>query len=921
MSGKNLRVFCSNARGLLKNWSKATSFNWQEFDLVMFCEIWRIREFENLQVEGFEIKAIRQRDVTKGGGTVIFGRKELITTTLTTPYIEGTIETTGIKIGNTHFINIYRAPSGNKQDFVELLSDYLDTLGGEKILIGGDFNLNTLIENKWINQLCNNYQLETKIKSVTRIESGTCIDNFLTNLVGSFSVSSIAIADHQGIIANLKDINNETKKKSTKFEFRVMKEVNWLVFKQGMNSMFIKGENIEEKWSNLLIDIKTTVEESFPFKTSKHKYYFTMSQGLLKSRDKKNELLKKYKQGKIHKDVYINYNKCYRKLIKIEQTKTFKSKMDNAGSNGKTKWKVIKEGLLLNKTVENISEISVDGNLKTNEKNIAEAFKVHFETCASKLAENLPKGEDTSKILPQGNTWTFSHTSEIEIVSIIKTLLNKNSSGPDCLTNRMIKKEPYIFAKLLKPLINESISLGIFPTELKIANVIPIFKKGEKTNLNNYRPISLLPVISKIFEKVINSQLGIIIDDGYIDDNQFGFRRGHSTEDAVIRFVDKIEQDLALGKHVASVYIDVSKAFDSCDHSILLKKLERTGLNEVGIKLMGSYLKDRKQLVKVNKVEGGNFLINIGVPQGSVLGPTLFKIYIMDMHCYTELFCVKFADDSSFEGAESTKDALEEKLNMEMVKVNKWFSNNRLTLHPDKSRYLIHSKDKLVNIKLGNKNITRCGYGLQEESVNLLGLQIDENLDWKVHIRKVEKKISKGNYLLWRHGKKMSIALKKIIYECFIRCHILYCLPVWGGATQISLKPLNKLLHKSWAKIGKRKSHTLNRLQKYELLKLEDELSIQESKILWRWEKDKLPKSLNSLIKEKQDRLRGRRFEQIRNMKIGSIHSRLTKRANSLMPSISNNKSKMVLAKEMKKRIFSEKYSFNCTNRNCFICA
>ena len=204
----------------------------------------------------------------------------------------------------------------------------------------------------------------------------------------------------------------------------------------------------------------------------------------------------------------------------------------------------------------------------------------------------------------------------------------------------------------------------------------------------------MLPVISKIFEKVINSQLGIIIDDGYIDDNQFGFRRGHSTEDAVIRFVDKIEQDLALGKHVASVYIDVSKAFDSCDHSILLKKLERTGLNEVGIKLMGSYLKDRKQLVKVNKVEGGNFLINIGVPQGSVLGPTLFKIYIMDMHCYTELFCVKFADDSSFEGAESTKDALEEKLNMEMVKVNKWFSNNRLTLHPDKSRYLIHSKDK-----------------------------------------------------------------------------------------------------------------------------------------------------------------------------------------------------------------------------------
>jgi retron-type reverse transcriptase len=148
----------------------------------------------------------------------------------------------------------------------------------------------------------------------------------------------------------------------------------------------------------------------------------------------------------------------------------------------------------------------------------------------------------------------------------------------------MIKQEPYLFAKLLKPLINESINLGIFPTCLKTANVIPIFKKGDPTNLNNYRPISLLPVISKVFEKVLNNQLTSVIDKGYIDENQFGFRANHSTEDAVIKFVDKIERDIALGKHVVSIYIDVSKAFDSCDHDILLKKIGRTGLDEVGLK-------------------------------------------------------------------------------------------------------------------------------------------------------------------------------------------------------------------------------------------------------------------------------------------------------------------------------------------------
>ncbi len=383
--------------------------------------------------------------------------------------------------------------------------------------------------------------------------------------------------------------------------------------------------------------------------------------------------------------------------------------------------------------------------------------------------------------------------------------------------------------------------------------------------------------------------------------------------------MNKIEEDLSLGKHVASVYIDVSKAFDSCDHEILINKIKRTGLDEKGINLMKSYLMDRNQKIIVNNICGGEFKINIGVPQGSVLGPTLFKIYIMDLHCHTDLFCVKFADDSSFEGSGSTKDELESKMNLEMIKVEKWFTDNRLTLHPDKSKFLIHSKDKLVQIKLGNKNITRCGYGLQEESVSLLGIQIDENLDWKVHVKKVEKKISKGNYLLWRHGKKMNIKAKKIIYESFIRCHILYCLTVWGGAKKLVLKPLNKLLHKAWSKIGKRKLHVLNRLKNLNILKLEDELFIQESKFIWRWENKSLPVSLNSLIEEKIDRLRGRRFHLKRNSKTNGIHHRLTNCANKHLREIGTESSRKSLSNNLKAKIL-DSYTFQCNVRNCFIC-
>jgi len=900
------------------NWSSATSFSWNEYDLVAFNEIWEIKEFENLIVDNFEIKTKKCRQTTRGGGVVIFGKLDIKTETLETPFIEGTFESVGVRVGEVIFVNIYRPPSGNKDEFVEILSNFLDSVRGSKVLIGGDYNLDILGGNRWIESICNLYNLAHKINNVTRIESGTCIDNFLTNMEGTFKVSNISIADHLAIVAKV-DTNIAKIQHKDSYEYRQMKEENWLIFKQGLCTIQVNGSNLNEKWSNLLADLKEIVERSFPLKTSRKNYSFAMSQGLLKSRDRKNKLLRDYKSGKIRKEIYIEYNKVYRKLIKTEQCKKFKDKMKEAGNSGKKKWKVLKESLLLEKEKVRIEEIKANGISLKSDVEIAEAFKNHFKNCASELTRGLPQGEDTSVLVPQGEPWSFLKTNRVELIKIIKSLQNKNSSGFDNLSNRMLKREPHLFADILCPLINSSLDEGFFPDCLKIANVIPIYKKGDKTNLNNYRPISLLPVVSKVFEKVINNQLNSLVEEKFIDSNQFGFRLGYNTEDAVVKFVDKIENDLAKNLHVVTVYVDVSKAFDSCDHSILINKIKRTGLDNLGVKLIESYLKDRTQLVIVNNKEGGTFVINIGVGQGTILGPTFFKIYIMDLHLATNLFCVKFADDSSFEGSGKSRDEVEALVNMEMKKISKWFKKNRLKLHPDKSRMIIHSRDKLIRIKLDECEIQRCGYGLQEESVKLLGIHIDENLDWKIHIKSVVKKISKGNYLLWRYSNHLSKNMKQIIYESFVRCHLTYGLVAWGGANDTAKKPLIVTLRKIWKKIGKRLMHTLPRLQKYNLLKLEDEIKLQEFKMLWRWNAKKLPESLLDIIVERQDRLRGRRFNIPIHLKNNAISTRLTKRANTSMIDIANHRSKKKLATHIKKSSLDQ-YSFTCNNRNCFIC-
>jgi len=425
-----------------------------------------------------------------------------------------------------------------------------------------------------------------------------------------------------------------------------------------------------------------------------------------------------------------------------------------------------------------------------------------------------------------------------------------------------------------------------------------------------------------VLEKAINNQITEKLNSYHIiDDNQYGFRTEHSTEDAVLKFVDYIERAKLTHKYVVSIHIDVSKAFDSCNHEILTKKLRNIGLHGPSLELMKSYMRDRAQEVWISKTKGGRFVINIGVGQGTVLGPTLFKIYIMDMYLASTLFSLRFADDSNFVGQGNNREDTEILINSELEKLNSWFCRNKLTLHPDKSRIIIHTRDKLMNIRLGNRNLMRCGYGLQEEGVKFLGVLIDENLDWKLQVNLVKKKISKGNYILWRYRNKLTVNMKKTIYESFIRTHLTYCLSVWGAKKTGTLNELKKQIKKIWSKIGQRKQHTNNRLMEHKILKLEDELKIAEVKIIWRWIKNKIPLGLKDIIIERNSiNLRNRHFIREANWKHESIAYRLASRAKNEIKEIEIARSKKGLAKKYKNKCILVEYNVECRIRSCLIC-
>ena len=246
-----------------------------------------------------------------------------------------------------------------------------------------------------------------------------------------------------------------------------------------------------------------------------------------------------------------------------------------------------------------------------------------------------------------------------------------------------MKKSISAIAKPISFIINQSLEMGRVPDFIKIAKVVPIFKNGLKSDITSYRPISVLPSFSKVYEKVVSKRLNsFCMKNNIINEFQCRFRPHHSTHMALLHLYDRLTEAIEANEFTVGVFVDLQKAFDTIDHGILLKKLEHYGMRGVALEWIKCYLTNRKQCVKLNGVSSSYKCIECGVPQGSILGPLLFIVYINDIqNCSNVLQFILFADDTNIIASDKNWIHLENKLNTELSKLTAWFNSNKLPLN------------------------------------------------------------------------------------------------------------------------------------------------------------------------------------------------------------------------------------------------
>ena len=560
-------------------------------------------------------------------------------------------------------------------------------------------NYNTFYKNVISSSFAPKNTLPTRICDTT----STLIDNIYTNVLDKSHTSGILIrpiSDHQMYfcIMNENYMKPAIAQKYVKvevFNVEAIKNVKTEIAKLEIHDKLDKTLNRDPNHNYEIFStlIQTAKSKHIPkrikkFNKRRHKKERWMTDELLPQVIKKNEMYVDWKTTPIAHPDYekVKFNfKGYEKKAPSKRDYfdrvflTYKCDM-------KRTWQVISETLNRNKRKHDMPSLFThEGRDLVDSTEIANAFNTYFANIGKNLSSQIDQNNviaDYKQYLtsPTRETLKFECITKDYTIKAIDNLENNYSSGHDGISNTLLKTIKNDISQSLTIIINQMLTTGIFPDAFKLSKVIPLLKKGDSSLLVNYRPISLLPTISKVFERVIDDQMYEYFNQfNLLAEQQYGFRKQHSTEYAAIKLIDHVSKEMEAGKTPTSVYIDLSKAFDTLTFEVLLYKLKYYGVTDTAFDLLKSYLTNRKQYVVFDGCQSEHVEIYTGVPQGSILGPLFFSIYINDLITVSDrLNFLMYADDTTIYFNLEDFDNLtkETDINRELEKVNIWLKLN-----------------------------------------------------------------------------------------------------------------------------------------------------------------------------------------------------------------------------------------------------
>ena len=521
-----------------------------------------------------------------------------------------------------------------------------------------------------------------------------------------------------------------------------------------------------------------------------------------------------YHLKKAQKTKSAHHWSSYRKLRclvnrKVRECKSnyYETLIKENNNNPSGLWKTLNE--LTSRGTHSSSPTSVisEGVEHKTSKTIASLFNNFFTNIGKSLA-NAIKQKCASKTFhsdqpPQVNS-TFKF-KEIEVLSVQKQLsalkINK-STGLDRISARLLKDAAVIIAPTLTDIFNQSLKSSTFPKIFKEGKVTPIFKSGDRNNMSNYRPITVLPILSKILERFVHTQIyNYLTENKILSPNQFGFRPKLSTSTALAFFTDNILENADNGLVTASIFLDFSKAFDTVDHVILSRKLKSISLDDNSLNWFKSYLTNRQQKISINDTLSSSLPVSVGVPQGSILGPLLFIIYINDMPSIVKHGkVILYADDTLLYYSSNSAREIEKYVNEDLHLICRWLNENLLTLNCAKSKFVLFGSSKRlkaftnISIHVNDHELAR------EQTFKYLGITFSENLTWTDHLSNISTKINQRIGLLRRVKMFLPLKARLTIYNALMLPLFDYANIVWGDKNNTSLMDQLQILQNKAAK-------------------------------------------------------------------------------------------------------------------------